>query len=60
MKNYIIQIQQDYETGLYIGIVPGIPCAHTQAATLEELKYNLLEVTKLCIEEKRSQDALEL
>ena len=39
------------ETGLYVAIVPGIPEAHTQAETLEELQNNLKEVLELCLEE---------
>ncbi len=44
-------MEQDPETGLYVGIVPGIPGAHTQAATLDELNKNLKEVLELCLEE---------
>lgn len=44
-------IERDPETGLYVGIVPGIPGAHTQAETLDELQKNLKEVVELCLEE---------
>ena len=44
-------IEKDPETGLYVAIVPGIPGAHTQAETLDELKDNLKEVLELCLEE---------
>lgn len=44
-------IEKDAETGLYVAIVPGIPGAHTQAETLDELKDNLKEVVELCLEE---------
>ncbi len=44
-------IEKDPETGLYIAIVPGIPGAHTQAETLDELQNNLKEVVELCLEE---------
>ncbi len=44
-------IEKDTETGLYVAIVPGIPGAHTQAETLDELKDNLKEVVELCLEE---------
>ena len=33
-------IEKDHETGLYVAVVPGIPGAHTQAATLDELQKN--------------------
>ena len=44
-------IEKDAETGLYVAIVPGIPGAHTQAETLDELHKNLKEVVELCLEE---------
>lgn len=44
-------IERDSETGLYIGMVPCIPGAHTQAETLDELQKNLKEVVELCLEE---------
>jgi len=44
-------IEKDRETGLYVAIVPGIPGAHTQARTLDELQTNLREVVELCLEE---------
>ncbi len=44
-------IERDLETGLYVAIVPGIPGAHTQAETLDELQKNLKEVVELCLEE---------
>lgn len=51
MKTFTAYIEKDEETGLFIGIVPGIPGAHTQAATLDELRTNLKEVLELCLEE---------
>jgi len=56
MKKYtvIAYIEQDSETGLYVGIVPGLTGAHTQGATLDELKKNLQEVVELCLEEKKA------
>ena len=48
-------IEKDPETGLYVGIVPGIPGAHTQAQTLDELRDNLKEVVELCLEEMDPQ-----
>ncbi|MCJ7673602.1 MAG: type II toxin-antitoxin system HicB family antitoxin [Sedimentisphaerales bacterium] len=44
-------IEKDPETGLYVAVVPGIPGAHTQAKTLDELQKNLREVVELCLEE---------
>ena len=36
---------------MYVGVIPGIPGAHTQARTLDELRKNLTEVLELCLEE---------
>ncbi len=38
-------------TGLYVGYVPGLPGAHSQGKTLDELKANLQEVLELLREE---------
>ncbi len=53
MKNYqfTAHIGREQETGLYYGIVPTLPGAHTQAETLDELHQNLKEVIGLCLEE---------
>lgn len=51
MPTLTAYIEKDPETGLYVGIVPGIPGAHTQAETLDELQENLKEVLELCLEE---------
>lgn len=47
-------VEHDPETGLYVGIVPGLPGAHTQAATLDELMASLKEVVELVLEEDDS------
>ena len=44
-------VEQDPETGLYVGTVPGLPGAHSQGATLDELMANLKEVVELVLEE---------
>jgi len=51
MKTVTAYVEYDPATRLYVGVVPGIQGAHTQAATLEELRENLKEVVMLCIEE---------
>ena len=55
MKTFTAYIEFDPETKLYVGIVPGIPGAHTQGATLDELQRNLREVLELCLEEFKGQ-----
>lgn len=48
---FTAQIEKDSETGFYIGIVPNVPGAHTQALTLDELQVRLKEVLELCLQE---------
>jgi predicted RNase H-like HicB family nuclease len=51
MNTFAAYIELDSETSLYVGIIPGIPGAHTQGANLDELRENLKEVLELCLEE---------
>ena len=51
MRSFVAYIEQDPETKLYVGTIPGIPGAHTQAADVNELQANLQEVLSLCLEE---------
>jgi predicted RNase H-like HicB family nuclease len=48
-------VEYDPETKLYVGIVPSLPGAHSQGATLDELHENLREVIALCLEEKQAR-----
>lgn len=58
MKNYqfLAQVQKDNETGVYIGVIPNLPGAHTQALSLDELNINLKEVITLCLEEMTEEE----
>ena len=51
MKTFTAYVEFDPATKLYVATVPGIPGAHTQGATLDELHENLKEVLELCLEE---------
>jgi predicted RNase H-like HicB family nuclease len=53
MRTFSACVERDPETELYVGIVRGVPGAHTQAATLDELRSNLKEVLELCLKELR-------
>lgn len=55
MRTFTAFVERDPETKLYVGIVPGIPGAHTQAESLDELQRNLKEVLELCLEEYGGQ-----
>ena len=43
-----------------MGIVPGLPGAHTQAASLDELQKNMKEVIILCLEEATHSGVLDI
>ena len=51
MRSFTAIIERDRETGLYVGYVPGLPGAHSQAATIDELRDHLVEVIQLVLEE---------
>jgi len=51
MRSFVAYVEWDPESKLYVGIVPGVPGAHTQGASLDELRENLKEVLELCLEE---------
>lgn len=44
-------IERDLETGLLVGSVPGIPGAHTQGRSVEEVRDHLKEVLELLKDE---------
>jgi hypothetical protein len=46
-RNFNAIIERDLVTGLLVGSVPGIPGAHTQGETIEEVRANLAEVIEL-------------
>ena len=50
-RTYTAYVELDEESGLYVGCVPGLPGAHSQGATLDELQSNLREVIELVLEE---------
>lgn len=56
ITKFTAYIEKDVETGCYVAIVPGIPGAHTQADTLDELQIRLKEVLQLCLEEMTPED----
>ena len=60
MYKIMAYIERDPETGLYVGTVPEISGAHTQAETLDELQKNLKEVIELCLEEMSLEDKKQL
>ncbi len=51
MREYTAIVERCPDTKLYVGYVPGFPGAHSQGATLEELRENLREVVQMLLEE---------
>ena len=51
MRIYSAVVERCPDTGLYVGYVPGLPGAHTQAATRDELRKNLQEVITMLSED---------
>lgn len=41
MKTFTATVERDPDTGIYVGYVPGVPGAHSQGDTLDELETNL-------------------
>jgi predicted RNase H-like HicB family nuclease len=51
MRQFTAVVERDSDTGLYIGYVPGMPGAHRQAESLDELNANLREVVAMLLED---------
>ncbi len=51
MKSFTAVVEQCPDTGLYVGHVPGFAGAHSQGASLDELKKNLEEVIAMLLED---------
>jgi len=58
--NFTAEIIHDKEINQYIGIVPGLPGAHSQAPTLDKLYSNLKDVIQLCLQEMSNEEKMEL
>ena len=51
MRNFRAVVERDPETGLFVGYIPGWAGAHSQGATLDELRENLREVVTMLLED---------
>jgi len=51
MRTFSVVVERDPDTELYVGHVPGWPGAHSQGATLDELRQNLREVLEMLLED---------
>ena len=50
-----VVIEWDEESKMYVAFVLGLPGAHTQAKSLDELETNVQEVVELCLEEAKAR-----
>jgi predicted RNase H-like HicB family nuclease len=51
MKTFTAVVEKCLDAGLYVGDVPGFPGAHSQGASLDELRSNLKEVLAMLLED---------
>ena len=51
MRSFTAVVERCPDTGLYVGYVPGFAGAHSQGASLDELKLNLEEVVGMLLED---------
>ncbi|MGO8675565.1 MAG: type II toxin-antitoxin system HicB family antitoxin [Limisphaerales bacterium] len=51
MKSFTAVVERCPQTGLYVGYVPGFAGAHSQGASLDELRRNLQEVIAMLLED---------
>jgi predicted RNase H-like HicB family nuclease len=51
MRRFVAIVERCPETGLYVGWVPGMPGAHSQGQSLDELHQNLQEVLQMLQED---------
>jgi predicted RNase H-like HicB family nuclease len=50
-KDFPVIVERCTATGLFVGKVPGIPGAHSQGETMEELRAALTEVVAMLLED---------
>jgi predicted RNase H-like HicB family nuclease len=51
MRSFTAVVERCSDTNLYVGYVPGFPGAHSQGASLDELRRNLQEVIEMLLED---------
>ena len=62
VRQFTAIVEQDFETGLFVGYVPGFPGAHSQASSLDELdelSENLREVISRSDASRRRGSAIQ-
>ena len=51
MKVYSTVIERCSQTGLFVGFILGLPGAHSQGDTLDEVNHNLRDVITMLLED---------
>ena len=51
VRQFTVVVEKDFETGLFVGYVPGFPGAHSQGSSPDELRENLREVIAMLLED---------
>ena len=51
MRTFTAVVERCPDTGFLVGYVPGLPGAHSQAETLEELNANLVDVLTMTLDD---------
>ena len=59
MQTFAAIIERDRDTGYYVGCVRELPAAHSQGATMEELRANLVEVLTMLMEDTELPNEVE-
>lgn len=60
MRTYTAIVEQDRDTGLFVGYVPGFRGAHSQGESLDELRQNLQEAVEMLLEDQDPSTVLPL
>lgn len=55
MRTFTAVVERCPETGLYVGYIPGMVGAHSQAESLDELNANLKEALEMLLEDGEPQ-----
>ncbi len=58
--SFSAEIIHDKEINKYIGFMPGLPGAHTQAESIDDLYVNLKEVIAFCLEAMTAEEICRL
>ena len=54
-QTFTAVVEKCHDTNLFVGYVPNMPGAHSQAVTLDELYLNLREVIEMLLEDGQQE-----